>query len=123
MLGEIVISGGGVSEGGDDSIVLRNVNAPKLIVDNIPNQQISIRVEGDGVIEHTSVRTTPIWTTAPPAGYGLSRIALEGEDAFPLTWRAMSRRSRPDAQVPYWRRQRTCWIPSTWTEKAQRIRP
>lgn len=37
VLGEIVISGGGVSEGGDDSIVLRNVNAPKLIVDNIPN--------------------------------------------------------------------------------------
>lgn len=84
VLGEIVISGGGVSEGGDDSIVLRNVNAPKLIVDNIPNQQISIRVEGDGVIEHTSVRTDAYLDDRTPAGYGLSRIALEGEDGLSL---------------------------------------
>lgn len=83
-----------MSEGGDDSIVLRNVNAPKLIVDNIPNQQISIRVEGDGVIEHTSVRTDAYLDDRTPAGYGLSRIALEGRTAFPSTWRAMSRRSR-----------------------------
>lgn len=68
VLGEIVISGGGVSEGGDDSIVLRNVNAPKLIVDNIPNQQISIRVEGDGVIEHTSVRTDAYLDDRTPRG-------------------------------------------------------
>ena len=84
VLGEIVISGGGVSEGGDDSIVLRNVNAPKLIVDNIPNQQISIRVEGDGVIEHTSVRTDAYLDDRTPAGYGLSKIALEGEDGLSL---------------------------------------
>ena len=51
VLGEIVISGGGVSEAGDDSIVLRNVDAPMLIVDSLTNQQVSLRVEGDGVIQ------------------------------------------------------------------------
>ena len=84
VLGEIVISGGGVSEGGDDSIVLRNVNAPKLIVDNILNQQVSVRVEGDGVIEHTSVRTNAYLDDRTPTGYGLSKIILEGEEGLSL---------------------------------------
>ena len=35
VLGEIVVSGGGVSEAGEDSVILRNVDAPKLVVDNI----------------------------------------------------------------------------------------
>ena len=52
VLGEIVVSGGGVSEAGEDSVILRNVDAPKLVVDNIKNQQVSLRVEGDGLIQH-----------------------------------------------------------------------
>ena len=80
VLGEIVVSGGGVSEGGDDSIVLRNVNAPKLVVDNIKNQQVSLRVEGDGIITTTSVRTDSYIADNTPAGYGLSRIELDGEE-------------------------------------------
>lgn len=42
VLGEIVVSGGGVSEAGEDSVILRNVDAPKLVVDNIKNQQVSL---------------------------------------------------------------------------------
>lgn len=84
VLGEIVVSGGGVSEGGDDSIVLRNVNAPSLIVDNIKNQLVSFRVEGDGVIDTTSVRTDSYIADNTPAGYGLSRIELDGEDGSSL---------------------------------------
>ncbi|MGN8969009.1 S-layer homology domain-containing protein [Intestinimonas sp. HCP28S3_D6] len=84
VLGEIVVSGGGVSEGGDDSIVLRNVDAPKLIVDNIKNQLVSLRVEGDGVITTTSVRTDSYLADNTPAGYGLSRIELDGEEGRSL---------------------------------------
>lgn len=84
VLGEIVVSGGGVSEGGDDSIVLRNVDAPKLIVDNIKNQLVSLRVEGDGVIATTSVRTDSYLADNTPAGYGLSRIELDGEEGRSL---------------------------------------
>lgn len=84
VLGEIVVSGGGVSEGGDDSIVLRNVNAPKLIVDNIKNQLVSLRVEGDGIISTTSVRTDSYLADNTPDGYGLSRIELDGEEGRSL---------------------------------------
>ena len=80
VLGEIVISGGGVSEGGDDSIVLRNVDAPTLIVDNLRNQQVSLRVEGSGVIDSASVRTDAFVTDNTQAGYGLSHIELAGEE-------------------------------------------
>ncbi|MGI5962424.1 MAG: S-layer homology domain-containing protein [Lawsonibacter sp.] len=80
VLGEIVVSGGGVSEGGEDSIVLRNVDAPKLIVDNLANQQVSLKVEGDGVIAQTSVRTDAYIADNTPSGSGLSRIELDGED-------------------------------------------
>ena len=79
VLGEIIVSGGGLSEGGDDSIVFRNVDAPKLIVDNLRNQQVSLRVEGNGIIDNTSVRTDAFVTDNTQAGYGLSRIELDGE--------------------------------------------
>ena len=58
---------------------------------NIPNQQISIRVEGDGVIEHTSVRTDAYLDDRTPAGYGLSKIALEGDCLLYTSYSGQSR--------------------------------
>ena len=84
VLGEIVISGGGVSEGGEDSVVLRNVTTPTLIVDNLKNQQVSIRVSGDGTVQNTSVRTETYIEDTAPSGCGLLRIALEGETEIGL---------------------------------------
>lgn len=80
VLGEIVLSGGGVSEGGDDSLVLRNVNGSKIIVDNLKNQQVSLRVEGDGTVDVTSVRTDTYIVDRTASGYGLKEIQLDGED-------------------------------------------
>ncbi len=80
VLGEIVLSGGGISEGGDDSLVLRNVNGSKIIVDNLKNQQVSLRVEGDGRVDVTSVRTDTYIVDRTASGYGLKEIQLDGED-------------------------------------------
>ena len=80
VLGEIVLSGGGVSEGGDDSLVLRNVNGSKIIVDNLKNQQVSLRVEGDGTVDVTSVRTDTYIVDRTASGYGLKEIQLDEED-------------------------------------------
>lgn len=80
VLGEIVLSGGGVSEGGDDSLVLRNVNGSKIIVDNLKNQQVSLRVEGDGTVDVTSVRTDTYIVDRTASGYGLKEIQMDGED-------------------------------------------
>lgn len=80
VLGEIVVSGGGASEGGDDSIVLRNVSAQKLVVDNTKNQLVSLRVEGDGKIPETAVRTNAYISDRTGDGDGLARITLDGQE-------------------------------------------
>ena len=84
VLGEIVVSGGGVSEAGEDSVILRNVDAPKLVVDNIKNQQVSLRVEGDGLIQQASVRTDAFLADNTPAGHGIGEIELNGENGLEL---------------------------------------
>lgn len=84
VLGEIVVSGGGVSEAGEDSVILRNVDAPKLVVDNIKNQQVSLRVEGDGLIQQASVRTDAFLADNTPAGHGIGEIELNGENGLGL---------------------------------------
>ena len=84
VLGEIVVSGGGVSEAGDDSVVLRNVTAPTLIVDNIPNQRVSVRVEGNGTIDQASVRTDAFLTDETRDGRGILSLTLDGEEGLEL---------------------------------------
>lgn len=84
VLGEIVVSGGGVSEAGEDSVILRNVDAPKLVVDNIKNQQVSLRVEGDGLIQQASVRTDAFLADNTTAGHGIGEIELNGENGLEL---------------------------------------
>lgn len=80
VLGEIVVSGGGASEGGDDSVVLRNVSAKKLVVDNTKNRLVSLRVEGDGVIAETAVRTNAYLSDQTEDGAGLTTITLDGQE-------------------------------------------
>ncbi|OUO41304.1 S-layer homology domain-containing protein [Flavonifractor sp. An306] len=85
VLGEIIVSGGGVSEDGDDSVILRNVTAPKLILDNFTGQTVSVRVEGDGLIQQADVRTNAFLADNAKDGYGVSQVRLDGEDGLSLT--------------------------------------
>lgn len=85
VLGEIIVSGGGVSEAGSDSIVFRNVTAPSLVVDNITNQQVSLRVEGNGAINEASVRTNAVVTDTAENGRGILTMELNGEEGVGLT--------------------------------------
>ena len=85
VLGEIVVSGGGVSEGGDDSVILRNVTSPKLILDNFKGQTVSVRLEGDGLINTAEVRTNAYLADNTKDGCGAAQIRLDGEDGLKLT--------------------------------------
>ena len=85
VLGEIVVSGGGVSERGDDSVVLRNVDAPNLIVDSLKNQLVSLRVEGNSVLDDASVRTDTYLVDNTPSGAGVLQTELNGEEGLSLT--------------------------------------
>lgn len=78
VLGQIVVCGGGVSEDGDDSIVLRNVDAQELIVDTQRGQEISLRVEGDGTIQKATVRTNGFVKDNTGDSVGIREIVLDG---------------------------------------------
>lgn len=65
-------------------MILRNVDAPKLVVDNIKNQQVSLWVEGDGLIQQASVRTDAFLADNTPAGHGIGEIELNGENGLEL---------------------------------------
>ncbi len=85
VLGDIVVSGGGASEGGEDSVILRNVTAPRMLVDNLGNRFLSLKVEGDGQIDQTDVRTNAYLEDNTPDDCGMERINLDGEEELKLT--------------------------------------
>lgn len=78
VLGRIIASGTGTSEGGA-SIVLRNVTADELLVDNLQDNEVSIRADGITEIGNTTVRTSAYIEDNTPEGLGLHMISLEGE--------------------------------------------
>ena len=78
VLGRIIASGTGTSEGGS-SILLRNVTADELLVDNLQDNEVSIRADGITEIGNTTVRTSAYIEDNTPEGLGLHMISLEGE--------------------------------------------
>ena len=79
VLGRIIASGAGSSEGGGASILLRNVIADELLVDNLQDNPVSVKADGITEIGHTTVRTTAFIEDNTPDGMGLRHISLEGE--------------------------------------------
>lgn len=79
VYGQIIVSGAGESNSSQSSVVMRNVTANELIVDNISNQFVTVRAEGDTRIASTSVRTNAYVEDTTPDGFGLSYIELNGE--------------------------------------------
>lgn len=79
VLGRIIASGAGVSNKGDSSIILRNVNADEMIVDSIGNQFVTLRAEGDTLIDTTSIRTPAYVEDRTAANLGLRYIEVDGE--------------------------------------------
>ncbi len=86
VLGNIIVSGGGEVESGQDSVILRNVEADNLLVDSLGGQYLSLRAEGDTLIDKTSVRTGAFLQDRTPSGLGLLNISLEGRDGLPANF-------------------------------------
>ena len=78
VLGRIIASGTGSSEGGA-SILMRNVTADELLVDNLADKEVSIRADGITEIGRTTVRTSAYIEDNTPEGLGLHSIVLDGE--------------------------------------------
>lgn len=85
VLGRIIVSGTGESEGGDASVIMRNVNAREMLVDNMRNKTVTIRADGVTEIANTIVRTNAYLEDNNTDEKGLLNISLEGEPGTQLT--------------------------------------
>lgn len=84
VLGRIVDSGAGESEKGQSSIIMRNVRAEELIVDDVRGQFITLRAEGSTLVDTVRVRTSAYLEDVTPANLGLRSIQLEGKAGMQL---------------------------------------
>lgn len=79
VLGRIIVSGGGESELGQRSVVLRNVQADELAVDSITDQFVTLRAEGLTDIPKVTALTHAYLEDATEDGLGLRLIHLKGK--------------------------------------------
>ena len=85
VLGKIVVCGAGESEKGNNSVILRGVTAPTLVMDNLANNIVSIRAEGSTKIDQTLIRTPSYVEDSTENSYGFTAIRVEGEAGTALT--------------------------------------
>ena len=90
VLGRVICSGTGEAESGQASIILRNVTADELLIDNLQGKTVSVQADGITEIGRTTVRTSAYIEDNTPDGLGLHGITLEAhpmdeedEDAEP----------------------------------------
>lgn len=84
VLGKIVTCGAGESNAGNNSVLLRNVTAPELIVNSLAGQYVTIRADGDTKIDSTSVRTPSYLEDATDDNGGFSSVRVEGDAGIQL---------------------------------------
>lgn len=85
VLGRIVVSGTGESEAGDASVVMRNVTANEMLVDNMRNKTVTLRADGITEIPKTIVRTSAYIEDNNTDDKGLMSIELDGDSGSQLT--------------------------------------
>lgn len=79
VLGRIIVAGGGESEGGGESIILRNVAAQSMLVDSMSDQYVSIGVQNDTVIPETTLKSNAYIVDNTRSGIGLQKITMDGD--------------------------------------------
>ena len=78
VLGKIVVMGGGEAEGGQHSVVLRNVTAGALELDSLTEQFFSVEAEGLTNIDTVTARSSAYIEDRTEDGLGLQTIRLDG---------------------------------------------
>lgn len=84
VLGEIVVCGAGESNQGESSVLLRNVTAPELVLDSLSRQFVTLRADGNTVIDKTSVRVSTYLEDTTEEGYGLKYIEMDAQEGDAL---------------------------------------
>lgn len=84
VLGKIVVCGAGTSQKGEPSVILRNVTASGMEIDNMTDQFVSVRADGLTNIQETTVRTQAYLEDLTDNGLGLQLIKQEGASQLQL---------------------------------------
>lgn len=79
VLGRIIVAGGGESEAGGESIVLRNVAAQSMLVDSMSDQYVSISAQNDTVIPETTLKSNAYLLDNTRSGIGFQHIVMDGD--------------------------------------------
>ncbi len=77
VLGRITVCGTGESEKGENSVVLRNVNANELRIDNLNDQYLSLKADGLTSIDEVAVLTGAYLEDLVTDAQGLKNITLD----------------------------------------------
>lgn len=85
VLGRIIVSSTGESEGGEASVIMRNVTADEMLLDNMQGKTVTVRADGITDIANTVVRTDAYLEDNNTDDKGLMRIELDGEPGTRLT--------------------------------------
>ena len=85
VLGRIIVSSTGESEGGEASVIMRNVTAGEMLVDNMQGKTVTIRADGITDIANTVVRTNAYLEDNNTDDKGLMHIELDGDPGLSLT--------------------------------------
>lgn len=85
VLGRITVCGTGESEKGEHSVVLRNVTANELRIDNLNDQYLSLKAEGLTSIDDVQVLTGAYLEDLVTDGQGLKNITLDAAEGAQFT--------------------------------------
>ncbi|MBQ9413216.1 MAG: S-layer homology domain-containing protein [Oscillospiraceae bacterium] len=78
VLGDIIVAGSGEAQAGD-SVLLRNTQADALKVDSLTGQYLSLRADGDTIIDDVTVVTDAFINDRTASGMGLRNILLKSD--------------------------------------------
>ncbi|MBR2483527.1 MAG: S-layer homology domain-containing protein [Oscillospiraceae bacterium] len=85
VLGRITVCGAGESEKGENSVVLRNVTANELRIDNLNDQYLSLKADGLTSIDEVSVLTGAYLEDLVTDAQGLKNITLDAAEGAQFT--------------------------------------
>lgn len=85
VLGKITVCGAGESEKGENSVVLRNVTANELRIDNLNDQYVSLQADGLTSIDNVEVLTGAYIEDLVTDAQGLKNITLDAADGAQFT--------------------------------------
>lgn len=80
VLGDVIIAGSGESNAGNSSITFNDSTITELIVDGTKDNIKSIKLSGNTIVDHTTIKTTTYLEETSSRGGGFQEVVLNGPE-------------------------------------------